>query len=83
MTKKPMPFESTWTDPDDAPAWTPEMFARAELAEGGKVIRPATGTVTLARKLSAGTPRVEKLKPVRSPFKRVKVSRAKGHTAAK
>lgn len=68
---------STWADPDDAPAWPPEIFAQAELAEGGKVIRPATGTVTHVRKLSADTPRIEKLKPVRSPFKRGKVSRAK------
>jgi uncharacterized protein (DUF4415 family) len=35
-------------DPDDAPEWTDEMFDRAEFAIGGKVIRPATGTLTRA-----------------------------------
>ncbi|HEX8622877.1 MAG TPA: BrnA antitoxin family protein [Allosphingosinicella sp.] len=35
-----------WDDPDEAPEWTDEMFDRAEIAIGGKVIRPATGTVT-------------------------------------
>ena len=34
---------SVWTDPDDAPEWTEEMFDTAEIAVGGKVIRPATG----------------------------------------
>lgn len=28
-----------WTDPDDAPEWTDEMFDRAELRIGEKVIR--------------------------------------------
>lgn len=37
---------STWVDPDEAPPWTPEIFARAELRIGEKVIRPATGTLT-------------------------------------
>jgi hypothetical protein len=32
-----------WVDPDDSPEWTDEMFATAEFAVGGKVIRPATG----------------------------------------
>jgi uncharacterized protein (DUF4415 family) len=39
-------MKSTWVDPDDAPEWTDEAFARAELAVGGKVIRPASGTLT-------------------------------------
>lgn len=29
----------TWTDPDDAPALTPEWFERAELRKGDTVIR--------------------------------------------
>ncbi|WP_206026940.1 BrnA antitoxin family protein [Jiella endophytica] len=33
-------------DPDDAPAWTDEQFARAEIAENGAVLEPATGTLT-------------------------------------
>lgn len=31
---------------DEAPEWTDEMFERAEFAIGGKVIRPARGTMT-------------------------------------
>lgn len=37
--------ESEWVDPDDAPEWTDEMFDIAEYAVGGKVVRPATGTL--------------------------------------
>ena len=33
-------------DPDDAPILTAEIAARAEIRKGGKVIRPATGTLT-------------------------------------
>ena len=28
-----------WVDPDDAPEWTDEMVARAEISEGDKIIR--------------------------------------------
>ena len=35
-------------DPDDAPEWAAEMFEHAEIAIGGVVIRPATGTLTKA-----------------------------------
>jgi uncharacterized protein (DUF4415 family) len=28
-----------WVDPDDAPEWTDEMVARAEISEGNKIIR--------------------------------------------
>jgi len=28
-----------WVDPDDAPEWTEEMVARAEISEGGRIIR--------------------------------------------
>jgi uncharacterized protein (DUF4415 family) len=34
---------SDWVDPDDAPELTVEFFRHAEIAVGGKVIRPATG----------------------------------------
>lgn len=33
-------------DHDDAPAWTDAQLARAELAENGRVIRRAAGTLT-------------------------------------
>lgn len=29
----------TWTDPDDSPEWTDEMFERADLYEGERLIR--------------------------------------------
>lgn len=54
MTAKPAKSESAWVDPDDAPEWSDEMFDRAELAENGKVLRAATGTVR-----GRGRPRVE------------------------
>ena len=38
-----------WSDPDEAPAWTNEQFDRAEVAIGGKVVRPAQGTLTRPR----------------------------------
>ena len=31
--------ESSWVDPDDAPEWTQEMFDRAEIRIGDKVVR--------------------------------------------
>jgi uncharacterized protein (DUF4415 family) len=37
---------SNWVDPDDAPEWDAEAFARAEIRDGGKLIRPASGTLT-------------------------------------
>jgi len=40
------PASSEWIDPDDASEWTDEMFAHAEYAIGGVVIRPATGVLT-------------------------------------
>lgn len=42
-----------WVDPDDAPEWTDEMFDRAAIHQGGKLIRPAIGTLT-----KPGRPRV-------------------------
>jgi uncharacterized protein (DUF4415 family) len=35
-----------WVDPDDAPEWTDDQWDRAEISIGGKVIRPANGTLT-------------------------------------
>ena len=31
---------SNWVDPDDAPEWTEQMFAEAEVRIGDEVIRP-------------------------------------------
>ena len=41
-SEKPDPI---WHDPDDGAPWTNDMFERAEVAEGAKIIRRATGTV--------------------------------------
>ncbi len=38
--------ESAWTDPDDAPAWTDAMFARAAIMDGDRVLRPGLGRVS-------------------------------------
>jgi uncharacterized protein (DUF4415 family) len=35
-----------WLGPDDAPELTDEIFDRAQISIGGKVVRPATGTLT-------------------------------------
>lgn len=43
MTESKRATDSDWIDPDDAPEWTDEMWDTAEVAIGGKVIRPATG----------------------------------------
>src|SRR5271156_1172297 len=42
---------------DDAPPWSDEVFKRAELREGDKVIRRASGTLT-----RRGRPKLEKPK---------------------
>jgi uncharacterized protein (DUF4415 family) len=54
MSTKPRKSDSTFVDEDDAPAWTDDQIARAVLADGGKVVRAAEGTLT--RK--AGRPRL-------------------------
>ena len=35
----------SWDD-DDLPEWTSDQFARAQLSIGGKIIRPAQGTLS-------------------------------------
>ena len=46
MAKKQKITEKPWTDPDDAPEWTEEMFRRAAVYKDGKLVREATGTLT-------------------------------------
>ena len=36
----------SWVDPDDAPELKEDFFQTAEIAIGGKVLRPASGTLT-------------------------------------
>lgn len=58
MTKKLAKSAPTWVDPDDAPEWTEDQLARAELAIGGKVLREAQGTLSKPR----GRPKLDRPK---------------------
>jgi uncharacterized protein (DUF4415 family) len=46
MTARKKDSKREWVDPDDAPEWTDEVFDRAQIAVGGEVFRPASGTLT-------------------------------------
>ncbi len=48
MSAKEESTMADWVDPDDAPELTDEVAARAQISIGGKVMRPATGTLTKA-----------------------------------
>jgi hypothetical protein len=41
-----MHVSNEWTDPDEAPELTREAADRAQIAIGGRVARPARGTLT-------------------------------------
>ena len=45
--------DDSW-DPDTAPEWPDEVWDRAQISIGGKVIRPATGTLTKAGRPPVG-----------------------------
>lgn len=46
MTGKGKNTTPVWSDSDDAAEWPDEVWNRAEIAVGGKVLRPASGTLT-------------------------------------
>ena len=46
MPEKKRVSKRVRVDPDDAPQWTKKQFDSAELAVGGKVVRPAQGTLS-------------------------------------
>lgn len=46
MTENNKSISTEWVDPDDGPEWTDEMFERAAIYKGGKLVRAATGTLT-------------------------------------
>lgn len=46
MTANKPDTPSSWVDPDDAPEWDAEAFARAELRHRDQILRPADGTLT-------------------------------------
>ena len=45
MTDKKRDTKPSWND-DEIVEWGDDVFERAEIAVGGKVIRPASGTLT-------------------------------------
>jgi uncharacterized protein (DUF4415 family) len=49
MPAKKRAIRRAWVDPDDASEWSQDEFNRAEIAVGGKVVRPAQGTLTRPR----------------------------------
>jgi uncharacterized protein (DUF4415 family) len=57
MTEKKQSSRRAWVDPDDAPEWTKDQWDRAEFAIGGKVIRPAGGTLTKPGRPKAAAPK--------------------------
>ncbi|HVQ07888.1 MAG TPA: BrnA antitoxin family protein [Allosphingosinicella sp.] len=46
MSERERDTKGNWIDPDDAPEWPDEVWERAQISVGGKVIREATGTLT-------------------------------------
>lgn len=46
MTENSKNTPPEWVDPDNGPEWTDEMFDRAAIYKAGKLVRPATGTLT-------------------------------------
>ncbi len=46
-----------WVDPDDAPEWADEVFDRAAFYRAGKLVRPATGTLTKAGRPKLANPK--------------------------
>jgi len=53
MTANKQSTDDSW-DPDTAPEWPDEVWDRAQISIGGKVIRPATGTLTKAGRPPVG-----------------------------
>ena len=48
MKAKPASGARAWSDPDDAPTLTKSFFARAEIRDGEKLVRPARSRATRA-----------------------------------
>jgi hypothetical protein len=61
--KAATPKKSAWVDPDDAPEWTDEMFAKAWVFKDGKVIRKGEGPNPYARALKAKPPKKAAKRP--------------------
>ncbi|WP_398476877.1 BrnA antitoxin family protein [Tardiphaga sp.] len=48
-----------WVDPDDGPEWTEEMWQRAEIREGDRIIRPGRPPLDELLKKSTVTIRLD------------------------
>jgi uncharacterized protein (DUF4415 family) len=46
MEKNSKTDAAPWTDPDDSPEWTEEMFRNAAYYKAGKLVRSAKGSLT-------------------------------------
>ena len=46
-----------WTDPDDAPEWSVDVFDRAAVHDGDQLVRPAQGTLTRRGRPKLETPK--------------------------
>lgn len=55
MPRKQKRGRRTWTDPDDAPSLPPSFLAGAEIAEGGRIVRPGTKALSADKR---GRPRM-------------------------
>ena len=56
MKTKPASGARAWSDPDDAPTLTKSFFARAEIRDGEKLVRPSRSLALAARPRCASTP---------------------------
>ena len=54
MTGKEADTKRNWVDPDEPPEWPEEVWDRAQFSVGGKVVRPADGTLTRRGRPPAG-----------------------------
>lgn len=57
MSENAKDTEKPWIDPDDAPQWGDEVFERAEIRDGGRVLKAATGTLTKRGRPKLDTPK--------------------------
>lgn len=58
MDQNTKPASEPWIDPDDDDVvWTEEMFRRAAVYKGDKLIRPASGTLTKPGRPKSANPK--------------------------
>ncbi|EJL33783.1 hypothetical protein PMI01_01937 [Caulobacter sp. AP07] len=57
MSENVKDTKAPWVDPDDAPEWSDEVFERAEIKDGNRQVRAATGTLTKRGRPKLETPK--------------------------